>query len=654
MSSSSTITKNNSSSFEKLGVSPWLSHQLKVRNNFTSPLPVQSAVLPFATKAFSSWLLHCDIGLSSPTGSGKTLCYCIPLIEAIISQKTKRFSPTANSNDRHVRGVIVVPSAILAEQVNDVLTNLLLPISGQGKKGNKDNNNNSNTAGSPAAPPDFAVGTLFRADDDGSDLYRKQVFFNTTNNVEVKKFFGTVDILIATPQKLCSWIERLADDDDDEDEQRQQLSNRQSNNQKKYPSSSSSSSSSKLIDIFGRTQVVVLDEADDLLSTGFFTSMAGRIVETINDTVQQKGETVLHKMLCSATLTARISKVSDVKLQNAKYFSLDATGNEILGASALSTGTATSAVQNTVSGDIIRQKFPLPASLHEHLVIVRDDAKRHATLLNVVKYALEDLRAKKNQEEQQQQQQQMKSANEDDANGQQQTASIPSWKSKGSSIIVFCQTAEVARVLGHFLSVAGVDALELTTLTTDVERRQAALAVAAAKSTEQKVVVASDALMRGIDLPGVGAVINYDPPTTLQQYIHRVGRTSRAGADGSSYVLLSKMGPSGTEDDGQVALFKSFDAMLLRNGKVSNLVKLRELSDEEAQRADELLMKTRSRLQQQQQQGGVSVGMAIGGSEKQQQQQRQQRTASSNQQKPASSSSTTNTVKDSGKRRARN
>ena len=92
----------------------------------------------------------------------------------------------------------------------------------------------------------------------------------------------------------------------------------------------------------------------------------------------------------------------------------------------------------------------------------------------------------------------------------------------------------------------------------------------------------------------------YDPPTTLQQYVHRVGRTARAGADGHSYVLLSKVGASGNEEDGQVALFKSFDNMLLRKGKVSNLVKLRELNPEEVQVADELLMKTRARLQQQQ------------------------------------------------------
>jgi superfamily II DNA/RNA helicase len=147
------------------------------------------------------------------------------------------------------------------------------------------------------------------------------------------------------------------------------------------------------------------------------------------------------------------------------------------------------------------------------------------------------------------------------------------------------------------------------------------------------VIVVSDALMRGIDMPGVGAVVMYEPPTTLQQYIHRVGRTARAGAPGASYVLLSKTGPSGTEADGQVAHFKSFDSMLLRHGgggRVHNQVKLRELPEEEVQRADEMLAKTQQRLnslgffvssaaaaeQQQQQQQASKAATSAGGAQR--------------------------------------
>ena len=53
-----------------------------------------------------------------------------------------------------------------------------------------------------------------------------------------------------------------------------------------------------------------------------------------------------------------------------------------------------------------------------------------------------------------------------------------------------------------------------------------------------RVLVASDAMARGMDVEGVTAVINYDPPANIKAYVHRVGRTARAGKSGTSYTLL--------------------------------------------------------------------------------------------------------------------
>ena len=53
-----------------------------------------------------------------------------------------------------------------------------------------------------------------------------------------------------------------------------------------------------------------------------------------------------------------------------------------------------------------------------------------------------------------------------------------------------------------------------------------------------KVLVASDAMARGMDVDGITSVINYDPPGDIKAYVHRVGRTARAGKAGTSYTLL--------------------------------------------------------------------------------------------------------------------
>ena len=54
------------------------------------------------------------------------------------------------------------------------------------------------------------------------------------------------------------------------------------------------------------------------------------------------------------------------------------------------------------------------------------------------------------------------------------------------------------------------------------------------------VLVCSDAMARGMDMPLVDHVINYDVPTHLQTYVHRVGRTARAGRRGKAFTLLKR------------------------------------------------------------------------------------------------------------------
>lgn len=65
-------------------------------------------------------------------------------------------------------------------------------------------------------------------------------------------------------------------------------------------------------------------------------------------------------------------------------------------------------------------------------------------------------------------------------------------------------------------------------------------ALAAFRRGDAEVLVASDAMTRGMDVEGVMNVINYDVPVYAKTYVHRVGRTARAGKPGSSYTLLRK------------------------------------------------------------------------------------------------------------------
>ncbi len=53
------------------------------------------------------------------------------------------------------------------------------------------------------------------------------------------------------------------------------------------------------------------------------------------------------------------------------------------------------------------------------------------------------------------------------------------------------------------------------------------------------MLIATDIAARGIDIPGVSHVVNFDLPDVPEQYVHRIGRTARAGADGIAVAFCA-------------------------------------------------------------------------------------------------------------------
>jgi ATP-dependent RNA helicase DDX3X len=60
------------------------------------------------------------------------------------------------------------------------------------------------------------------------------------------------------------------------------------------------------------------------------------------------------------------------------------------------------------------------------------------------------------------------------------------------------------------------------------------------KSKKAPILVATDVAARGLDIPNVTNVVNYDAPNNIDDYVHRIGRTGRAGKEGLALTLLNE------------------------------------------------------------------------------------------------------------------
>jgi len=103
--------------------------------------------------------------------------------------------------------------------------------------------------------------------------------------------------------------------------------------------------------------------------------------------------------------------------------------------------------------------------------------------------------------------------------------------------LVFCQTKKLAH---HFRIVLGLFGLRSGELHGDLNQMQRLEALDLFKNGNIDVLVATDLVARGLDIPGVMTVISFNMPSSFKSYIHRVGRTARAGKFGRSITLVGE------------------------------------------------------------------------------------------------------------------
>ena len=103
-----------------------------------------------------------------------------------------------------------------------------------------------------------------------------------------------------------------------------------------------------------------------------------------------------------------------------------------------------------------------------------------------------------------------------------------------TNAVIFCNRKRDIGVLHRSLIKHGYDAVELHG---DLPQTARTETLAKFKNGDFKLLIASDVAARGLDIEGLSHVFNFDVPTNAEDYVHRIGRTGRAGNEGRAFTL---------------------------------------------------------------------------------------------------------------------
>ena len=111
-------------------------------------------------------------------------------------------------------------------------------------------------------------------------------------------------------------------------------------------------------------------------------------------------------------------------------------------------------------------------------------------------------------------------------------------REKPESSIIFCNTKKYAEIVAKRLRLNGY---ECEFIMGDLPQAKRQTIINDVKAGKTKLLVATDVAARGLDIDDLAMVINYDVPKEAENYVHRIGRTARAGKSGKAVTLASEL-----------------------------------------------------------------------------------------------------------------
>lgn len=481
------VSPSSTAQFNDLGIQPGVVAALSSKG-FKEAFAVQAAVLPLLLPGPSQQLG--DICVSAATGSGKTLAYVLPVIEGLSRHRVTK-----------LRGVIVVPTRELVTQLKDVADICAAAFSTERdrrrvKVGTAIGSGNFKTEQSSLVDQQLtydpakyqALMSRLNSKWEGNSDADYEEMFGEEESVpalsdHVPEPNVKVDLLICTPGRL---VEHL----------------------KSTPGLS-----------LQNLKWLVVDEADKLLDQSFQQWLDVVIGQMPQSTGFGKRDYV-RKVILSATMTKDVGQLNSFKLYRPKLVVLE----------GLSSGVSTAGGQGA-------QGHVLPPLLVEHAIKVEDESIKPLYLIEILRRqkllqvtthvppSIDD-----------------SSDSESDISNDEET---PLEKLFLDSVIthgvlIFTKSNESALRLGRLIALLEPNSSSsVATLTSTTRNSTRKAALKSFQSGKLSILVASDLVSRGLDLANLAHVINYDVPSSITSYVHRVGRTARAGKAGQAWTLFT-------------------------------------------------------------------------------------------------------------------
>ncbi|ETI19788.1 hypothetical protein G647_08801 [Cladophialophora carrionii CBS 160.54] len=507
------------------------------RKGLHHPLPIQAAVLPLLLNGPGK---HAgDLCISAATGSGKTLSYVLPIIAAL-----------KDLPGRKLRAVIVVPTRELVKQVRDLCeacaagTSLKFATAVGSKSLNDeqqmlvkeekiyDPEEYEKWQQSPIDWSNFSLARLAQRAKDEDPL--ESVGYIT-------RYRSKIDVLITTPGRLVDHLR---------------------------------STPGFTLD---HVSWLVVDEADRLLNESY-QEWVGVVKPALESqaATERRDRLLRHmrmtppkrrvlKILLSATMTRDLSKLNALGLHNPKLVVL---GGNKPGKKGDGAGSPAPDTQDAVlpqKDD--KETFHLPETLKEVAIPLPDGSEKPLFLLELVRNhigitvplskaatnisnALVDtgprpdstLKSSSHSEDLPSDE---ASSSADSASGSERTpAPLKDATSKQSGqaprALIFARSTASAERLARLICLLDPElATQVSTLTrSTASSASSRRALASFRNSRISILIATDRASRGLDVPGLEHVVSYDVPNSVLTYVHRVGRTARAGRGGQAWSLV--------------------------------------------------------------------------------------------------------------------